>query len=103
MKRFITISFVAITIAFLGVIIKLYLLDSKHEYQKSIQAVVIEINSVRGRPKQRTAKLSDGTSIDLPNKFISLVQIGDSIIKNSNSNKYILKLNSTSIYITTEE
>lgn len=76
-------------------------MDKKAEYKRAIHAVVIEIYGVRGRPTQRVAKLSNNTSIDVPDAFISKIQVGDSIIKQANSNSYKMKSNETNSVIIT--
>lgn len=88
---------------FLVFIIKLYLLNDDANYKMEIKATVVKIKMVRGRPLQKTAKLSDGKSIDVPTDLISSIQIGDSIIKTANSHYFMLKSMRRNIYITTEK
>lgn len=85
------ITFGILVLLFLVLVFKLYYLDKEAEYERAIHAVVTEIYKVRGRPNQRIAKLSDSTSLDIPDAFISYIQIGDSVIKQANSNSYKMK------------
>lgn len=97
------IVFGILVLLFLVLVFKLYYLDKEVEYKRTIHAVVTEIYGVRGRPTQRVAKLSDNTSIAIPDAFISKIQVGDSVIKQANSNSYKMKSkNTSSIIITTK-
>lgn len=95
------IVFGILVLLFLVLVFKLYYLDKEAEYKRAIRAVVTEIYGVRGRPTQRVAKLSDNTSIAIPDAFITKIQVGDSIIKQANSNSYIMKSKNTSTLIIT--
>lgn len=96
------IIFGILVLLFLVLVFKLFFIDKKAEYKRAIHAVVTKIYGVlRGRPTQRIAKLSDNTSIAIPDAFISKIQVGDSIIKQANSNSYKMKSKNTSLLIIT--
>lgn len=77
-------------VIFTALILKLYKTDDQAFYEMPINNTVKAIYDVRGRPLQRSAKLSDDKVIDVPEEFIPYIQIGDSIIKESNSGQIIL-------------
>ena len=95
--------FSIIVVIFLALIFTLYYKDAKAEYHRTIKTTVSDLFSVRGRPNQKVAKLSDNTSMDVPEAFIPIIQVGDSILKEAHSNIYTLKSNITnSTSITTK-
>lgn len=72
-------------VVFALLIFKIYSINIQSLYLKSIQEEVVEIYTVRGRPTQRSAKLSNNEVIDVPSKFVPYIQAGDSILKKSKS------------------
>ena len=88
--KLIIIGFCTITVIYAAFILKLFKTDKLAFYKISIKESVKEIYTVRGRPLQRSAKLNDGTLIDVPSEFIPYIQSGDSIIKESNSSHITL-------------
>lgn len=95
------ITFGILVLLFLVLVFKLYYLDKEAEYKRAIHATIVQIYKVRGRPTQREATLSDQTSIAVPDAFIPTMQVGDSIIKEANSDSYKMKSKNTSTVITT--
>ena len=88
--KLIIIGFCTITVIYAAFILKLFKTDKLAFYKISIKESVKEIYTVRGRPLQRSAKLSNDKVIDVPEEFIPYIQPGDSIIKESNSGQIIL-------------
>ncbi len=78
-------------------------IDSEAYYVLSYKETVKAVYPVRGRPLQRTARLNDSLSIDVPAAFTAYIQAGDIIWKERNSNRIVLKstqLNKT--FVTTK-
>ncbi len=71
--KLIIIGFCIIAVIFAVIILKLYKTDKLAFYKISIKDTVKEIYTVRGRPLQRSAKLNDGTLIDVPSEFIPYI------------------------------
>ena len=88
--KLIIAGFLLLCIIFTALIFKLYKTDAQAFYDTPINSAVKAIYTVRGRPLQRSAKLSNDKVIDVPEEFISYIQTGDSIIKESNSGQIIL-------------
>jgi hypothetical protein len=88
------ISLFCILIAVAALFItKMHKVDSKAYYALSYKETVKAVYPVRGRPLQRTARLNDSLTIDVPAAFTAYIQAGDSIWKESNSNRIVLKSN----------
>ena len=65
--------------------------NQENIYKKEIHQSIIEIIPVRGRPLQRRVRLSDSSVIYLQDKFVPIVQVGDSLFKKSNEEFIYLK------------
>jgi hypothetical protein len=90
-QKIIIIGFVIAVIAFTFVIFLIFSNDSQEFYKSTYKVSIAEIFAVRGRPNQRTAKLSNGSTISIPSDFIPIVQVGDSLFKENNTYELILK------------
>ena len=82
--------FAILTIIFAIIIFILFRKDKQAIYDMYVNAKVEEIYKVRGRPTQRSIRLDDHKVLDVPEEFLPYVQVGDSILKESNSSQIML-------------
>lgn len=89
--KHIYLSFLTLVLLFFAAIFYMYMGGKEEFYKNEVNNTIIEIIPVRGRPLQKRVMLNDSSVLYLPDKFVTYVEIGDSLIKKKNDNFIYLK------------